>query len=282
VLLLSSMTHTYGLIGGLLHALRSGAELAVPELVTADGILAAVAASTRPTSLVAVPHHITLLAAASGGAVPVNLAGAMSAGEMMRPRLAESFEQRFGLPLGEIYGMTETGLLASDLTGRNRPATGWPAPGIEVRVDEGELSVRLARNPYLAGAAAGRWADGWLRTRDAASIDPRTGLIRLYGRTDSQVSVGGLKVDLTEVEHELAAVAGVRAAVVVMDRVIVAFAELTPGTEPAAVRDALAARLAPYKLPRTVRAVEALPRTSTGKLVRDLTALRAAPAAGSR
>jgi acyl-CoA synthetase (AMP-forming)/AMP-acid ligase II len=43
-----------------------------------------------------------------------------------------------------------------------------------------------------------RWVDGWLHTKDAATIDPVTGLVTILGRLDSQVSIGGLKVDLTQ------------------------------------------------------------------------------------
>ena len=111
-------------------------------------------------------------------------------------------------------------------------------------------------------------------------IDPETGLVTIHGRLDSQVSVGGLKVDLMEVEHTIAGLPGVGAAVVVYDGGIEAF---VAASDPAAldqvetaVEAALTERLAPYKRPKVIHVVEQLPRTATGKLVRDRNVLRAA------
>ena len=118
--------------------------------------------------------------------------------------------------------MTEVGVIATDLFGVNRPAV-LPAPGLTVREEGGELHVSLPASPYLGDQDPSRWSDGWLHTKDAGTVDPRTGLVRVLGRRDSQVSVGGLKVDLTEVEHTLAALPEVAAAVVVHDHAIEAY-----------------------------------------------------------
>ena len=98
--------------------------------------------------------------------------------------------------------------------------------------------------------------------------------MRVLGRRDSQVSVGGLKVDLTEVEHMLAALPEVAAAVVVHDHAIEAYLVLADGAEPSAVEREITTRLAAYKRPRRLHVVEQLPRTATGKLVRDQAVLR--------
>ena len=52
----------FGLVGGLLHSLHTQAPLTVPERMTAAGILAAVAADDRPTTVIGVPFHAELLA----------------------------------------------------------------------------------------------------------------------------------------------------------------------------------------------------------------------------
>ena len=98
--------------------------------------------------------------------------------------------------------------------------------------------------------------------------------MRVLGRRDSQVSVGGLKVDLTEVEHMLAALPEVAGAVVVHDHAIEAYLVLADGAEAAAVEREITTRLAAYKRPRRLHVVEQLPRTATGKLVRDQAVLR--------
>src|SRR5439155_2180490 len=121
-----------------------------------------------------------------------------------------------------------------------------------------------------------RWSDGWLHTRDAGTVEPATGLVTIRGRLDSQVSVGGLKVDLTEVEHLLAGLPEVAGAVVVFEGGIEAYVVLhDPGTA-GRLDEILASRLAPYKRPKVVHVVRQLPRTATGKLVRDRTVLRTA------
>ena len=98
--------------------------------------------------------------------------------------------------------------------------------------------------------------------------------MRVLGRRDSQVSVGGLKVDLTEVEHMLAALPEVTGAVVVHDHAIEAYLVLAEGADVSAVERAITTRLAPFKRPRRLHIVGQLPRTATGKLVRDQAVLR--------
>jgi acyl-coenzyme A synthetase/AMP-(fatty) acid ligase len=149
-----------------------------------------------------------------------------------------------------------------------------PAPGFNVREEAGELHISLPASPYLGDQDPDRWSDGWLHTRDAGSVDPGTGLVRVLGRRDSQVSVGGLKVDLTEVEHMLAGLPEVAAAVVVHDHAIEAYLVLAEGAEASAVEREITTRLAAYKRPRRLHVVDQLPRTATGKLVRDHAALR--------
>jgi acyl-coenzyme A synthetase/AMP-(fatty) acid ligase len=112
-------------------------------------------------------------------------------------------------------------------------------------------------------------------------VDHQTGLVRVLGRRDSQVSVGGLKVDLTEVEHMLAALPEVTGAVVVQDHAIEAYLVLAEGAEVSAVEREITTRLAAYKRPRRLHLVEQLPRTATGKLVRDHAVLRDTGPGGS-
>jgi 3-hydroxy-4-methylanthranilate adenylyltransferase len=120
-----------------------------------------------------------------------------------------------------------------------------------------------------------RWADGWLRTKDAGNLDPDTGLVTILGRLDSQITIGGLQVDLAEVETTVGAVPGVVAAVVLFDDVITAYLQLEAGCEVADVESRLAQQLAPYKQPKVLKVLDQLPRTTTGKLLRDRAQLRA-------
>lgn len=270
---LASMVHVLGLVGGLLYGLHAGVTLTIPARMTADGILSTVAAGAQPTTLLGVPFHIELLASVNQPPKLPQLTGMTTGGELVRSAVYDAFTNRYGVRLGNMYGMTEVGVIATDLFGAHRPAV-MPAPGLEVREVAGELQVSVPVSPYLGDQDPNRWSDGWLHTRDAGSVDPQTGLVRVLGRQDSQVSVGGLKVDLTEVEHMLAALPEVTAAVVVHDHAIEAYLVLAQGAEKSAVEREIATRLAAYKRPRRLHVVEQLPRTATGKLVRSHAVLR--------
>jgi 3-hydroxy-4-methylanthranilate adenylyltransferase len=270
---LASMVHVLGLVGGLLYSLHAGVNLTIPARMTADGILSTVAAGDQPTTLLGVPFHIELLASVQNPPELPRLTGMTTGGELVRADVYTAFTNRYNVRLGNMYGMTEVGVIATDLFGANRPAV-LPAPGITVREEGGELHIKMAASPYLGDQDPARWSDGWLHTKDAGAVDPQTGLVRILGRRDSQVSVGGLKVDLTEVEHMLAALPEVSAAVVVHDHAIEAYLVLTEGADVSAVEREITTRLAAYKRPRRLHVVEQLPRTATGKLVRNQAALR--------
>ena len=276
IVLLASMVHVLGLAGGLLHSLHAGVRLAFPERLTADGIRDAVTAGTEPAMVLGVPFHAELLAA--GGRPLSALSRMVVAGELVRPWLPGAFSARYGVPLGTMYGMTELGVIATDLDGRHHPAVA-PAPGMSLRVVDGELHVQMPASPYIGLVDDTRWVDGWLRTRDAATIDQATGLVTILGRLDSQISVGGLKVDLTEVEQTLCALPEVDSGVVTHGSVIEAYLVLRAGASVAGVESALAERLAPYKRPRDLHALDVMPRTATGKISRDRSVLRAAAGA---
>jgi 3-hydroxy-4-methylanthranilate adenylyltransferase len=275
IVLLPSMVHVLGLVGGLLYGLHAGVELVPPQRLSGEAILAAVRAQDTPATVLGVPFHIGLLASTRPDGPLPQFKRMTTGGELVPAATAQTFADRFGVPLGNMYGMTEVGVIGTDLYGRHRPAI-MPAPGIEVREVDGELRVSCPASPYVGLSDPTRWADGWLHTRDAGTVDPATGLVTVRGRLDSQVSVGGMKVDLTEVEGTLTGLPGVAAAVVVYDDGITAYVQ-PDGPLSEEVLDALLAeRLAGYKRPRALHLVDQLPRTTTGKLVRSIPALRVA------
>jgi acyl-coenzyme A synthetase/AMP-(fatty) acid ligase len=273
IILLPSMVHVLGLVGGLLYGLHAGVELCPPERLGGDAILAAVAAQDTPATVLGVPFHIGLLASTRPSGRLPQLRRMTTGGELVPAAVARAFADRFGVPLGNMYGMTEVGVIGTDLYGRNRPAIA-PAPGIQVREQDGELWVSCPASPYVGLADPTRWADGWLHTRDAGAVDPETGLVTIKGRLDSQVSVGGMKVDLTEVESTVAELPGVGAAVVVWDDGITAYVQPDGPLSEEILDKLVSERLAGYKRPRTLHLLDQLPRTTTGKLVRSATALR--------
>lgn len=275
IILLPSMVHVLGLVGGLLYGLHARVELVPPQRLSGDAVLAAIAAQDTPATVLGVPFHIGLLASTRPPARLPQFKRMTTGGELVPTHVADAFADRYGVPLGNMYGMTEVGVIGTDLHGEHRPSI-RPAPGIEVREVDGELRVSCPASPYLGLTDPTRWADGWLHTRDAGTVDPATGLVTVRGRLDSQVSVGGMKVDLTEVEATVAALPGVAAAVVVYDNGITAYVQPAEPTSEEALDRLITERLAGYKRPRTLHLLAQLPRTTTGKLVRSTAALRAA------
>ncbi|MGW4743134.1 class I adenylate-forming enzyme family protein [Nocardia xishanensis] len=276
---IASPLHVLGLVGGLLHNLHVGVPTVLPRSLTVEGVLATVAADSTPTTLLGVPSQARLLATrgreireTSGGTIDLpELARMITGGEALPATLRELFTDTFAADLGVMYGMTETGVLATDLRGADLPEFS-PAPGIQIRERDGELLVALANSPYVGPVDPGRWSEGWLHTRDAGRVDTGTGRVTVLGRRDSQVSVRGLKVDLTEIEQTLADIPGVDAAVVLYEGAIEAYVvgDLTH-TDLSAI---LNHRLARYKQPRVLHVLREMPRTATGKPVRDLAVLR--------
>ncbi|WEH32310.1 class I adenylate-forming enzyme family protein [Streptomyces sp. AM 4-1-1] len=277
---LASIIHVLGLVGGLLYGLAAGSQVILPARHTVDGILKAVAAGEEPTTVLGVPSQAAVLAAARNPPVLPQFHRMITGGELVKADVRERFTRGYGAELGVMYGMTEVGVIATDLTGADRPGL-TPAPGVRVRVEDGEILVGLPESPYVGQTDPARFVDGWLRTKDAGSLDD-AGRLTVHGRLDSQVSVGGLKVDLAEIEAFITGLPGITDAVVLHDSGIEAFVAVRERTVFDGLAACLAARLAPYKRPRTLHLMAEIPRTATGKPVRDVAALRAAvrPAAG--
>ncbi|WP_246260009.1 class I adenylate-forming enzyme family protein [Streptomyces typhae] len=283
VLLLSSTAHSFGLVAGLLHSLAAGVTVVFARRVAARDILAA-AEQHRVQAVFGTPFHYELLGTARELPVLPALRAAVSGGEIMPPETAERFADRFGVRVGESYGTTETGVVTMDVGGTTRPSVGRAAPGVRLRVRAGEAEVWLPDgSPYLFtsddGTHGDRYEDHWLRTRDRAELAP-DGTLRLLGRGDSVVIVGGLNVDLGEVETALRGHPGVTGAVVVHSGAIEAYVTTLARGGPAAAELLrwCRERLADYKTPRVVRVLPDLPRTSNGKLVRRHDVLLAASA----
>src|SRR5262249_53676691 len=91
IVVLASMCHVLGLVGGLLYGLHANAQFVVPERLTPDGILAAVAAGEEPTTLLGVPFHIELLASVAQPPKLPQLTGMTTGGELVRAAVHQTF-----------------------------------------------------------------------------------------------------------------------------------------------------------------------------------------------
>ncbi|MFI8590865.1 o-succinylbenzoate--CoA ligase [Dietzia maris] len=194
----------------------------------------------------------------------VLLGGAAAAPELLA-RAADA-----GIRVVRTYGMSETaGGCVYD---------GAPLPGVSVEVDDDEGRVWLA-GPQLASGyrnapdhpAFAR--SGWFRTDDAGRLDPGGGL-RILGRLDEALSVGGLTLLPQTVEDAL------RTHPAVVDVVVVGIPDDRLGTRPVAavtlrspaspdaLRAHVAASLGAHSAPAVVAVLEALPTLPGGKVDR--------------
>ncbi|MET9503375.1 class I adenylate-forming enzyme family protein [Streptomyces sp. NPDC006622] len=275
LVVLNSLVHTMGLVTGVLSALRQGATVVVPPLPTPSEILRA-ARETEAMAIYGVPAHFELLTRTTEAPPLPALRLAVTGGERLPVEVYEEFHRRYAVPLSQVYGVTETGLLAAGLHGPRPPVLGATVPGVETRIVGQELCVRLDRSPYPLDDQPDRYVDGWLRTFDRFAVNDATGELSILGRLDSLVTIGGLKVDLAEVESVLRAHPAVAETVVLHHEVIEAYVGGEAAPEASELIAWCRERLSPVKAPKRFFVARALPRNRTGKLVRDRTALRSA------
>ncbi|WP_158883096.1 class I adenylate-forming enzyme family protein [Amycolatopsis anabasis] len=265
VLLLDSTTHSFGLIGGVLHALNAGA-----TTVFATGPLGAAARDVQV--ILGNPRHFETLAATPDALTLPRLRLAVSCGEILPQRVYDEFAERFGVLIGQAYGTTETGIVATDLGGRFGPRSiGLPAPGIRTRVTEGVLHVHVPQSPYLYEHHP--WVGGWLSTQDLVTWNPEQRALRLRGRVDAEGVAGCTDVDLLEIETVLRAHRLVSNAVVLGDPVeahVVGAAEL----DEAELREWCHWFLPDGNTPSRYHLMRELPLTPNGKALRSRSGLR--------
>ena len=216
----------------------------------------------------------------------------MSGSAALPVQTLERWREITGHTLLERYGMTEIGMaLSNPLDGERRPGfVGTPLPGVEVRlVDDdgrdvaegtpGELEVRgpdgVLEYWQRPEETRDAFRDGWFRTGDMAVS--RTASYRLLGRTSVDIiKTGGFKVSALEIEEVLRTHPAIAECAVVgvhdeeWGERVSAAVELRPGASLSLdeLQQWAKARLAPYKVPRALQAVAALPRNAMGKVVK--------------
>jgi 2-aminobenzoate-CoA ligase len=217
----------------------------------------------------------------------------VSAGEPLPRPVFDAWLEATGLRLIDGIGATEMlHVFISAADDDIRPGTtGRPVPGYEARVVDDDMRDvgagvvgRLAvRGPtgcrYLADPRQREYVrDGWNLTGDAYLVD-EDGYFHYQARVDDMIVTGGYNIAGPEVEAALVEHEAVLECAVVgapdeeRGNIVKAFVVLQPGRapSPALVRelqDFVKARIAPYKYPRAVEFIDALPRTETGKVRR--------------
>lgn len=292
-----TLAFAYGLGGMLLFPLRIGASVVLLERGTCDRLLEA-AIRHRATVMFTVPTvyrgMIALLEEKPQAAEGLSaLRHCVSAGEPLPLPTFESWKAATGIEILDSLGTTELlNAVLHAVPGQVRPgSTGKPVPGYEAMVvDEqfrpvppGQVGRLAVRGPtgclYLADRRQDCYVQqGWNLTGDAFHVD-EDGYFWYHARTDDLIVSAGYKISGLEVENVLLEHEAVE------ECAVIAVPDPVRGTVPKAfvvIRDGIAPddhlaealqsyvkdHIAPYKYPRAVEFLEALPRTETGKVQR--------------
>jgi acyl-CoA synthetase (AMP-forming)/AMP-acid ligase II len=280
--------HVHGLVASTFATLGSGGSVIVPRRFTPQRFWRQ-AREHRATWLSAGPTlHQMILDAGEG--VPSSLRFARSCSSALSPALLDRAEQAYGVPMLEAYGMTE----ASHQMSSNPlpPAARIPSSvgvqtgtriGIADRsgtlLDDGQVGEVVIRGPgvmsgYVANpeATAQAFYGDWFRTGDLGVL--RDGYLYLEGRIKEMIIRGGENISPIEIEQVLLAHPRVRDAVcfgVADDKygeLVGAAVTLSGEAEVIELIDHCRGQLAPFKVPASIRILDQIPRTATGKVQR--------------
>lgn len=251
--------HMYGFESSVLLALQSGIAFAAERPFYPADIARVLEAMPRPRLLVTTPVHLRALLAADLLLPAADLV--VSATAPLDSVVAAQVEARFGAPVLEIYGSTETGQIASRRTVDCREWQLWP--GVE-------MNARDGRNWVQGGHVV-------TATPMADMLEARpNGRFVLNGRTADLVNIAGKRSSLAYLNHQLNAIPGVvDGAFFVPDEPADGSATgvgrlgavvVAPGLTAAVITRQLRERVDPVFIPRPLLLVDGLPRNSTGKL----------------
>jgi acetyl-CoA synthetase len=221
-----------------------------------------------------------------------------SGGEALGAETLDWGREALGLTVHEFYGQTECNMVLTNnaavfpvrpgsmgravpgydlcvLDGEGRPLPAGETGEIAVRRGGGAMFLEYLNKP---DKTVEKFAGDWMRTGDEGRIDAE-GYVYFASRTDDVITSSGYRIGPTEIEDCLSAHPAVSLAAVVglpdpvRTEAVTAFVTLRPGAAPdAGLAEALTTlvrgRLGAHLAPRSVRFVDALPTTTTGKLMR--------------
>ncbi len=242
-----------------------------------------------------VPYQFSVLAGLPQG-FPIDFNGVklcISSSDVLPRRTFDRFLERYGVPLRSLYGSTEAGSIAIDGAPKEQfvfGSLGRPLRNVsvEIRGPAGEVlpagqagdiwvsSPTLPPGGYDNRAALSDevFQGGFYRTGDLGTLGV-DGRLTLTGRKQGIIDIAGYKVDIAEVEEVLLDCPGVEEAaalgvtVEAMGPMIKAAVVARDGWGEAQIRAFCRERLAFVKVPRIIEIRDALPRSSTGKVIKS-------------
>jgi 2-aminobenzoate-CoA ligase len=286
------LAFTFGLGGMLCFPLRAGASTVLVERLLPDTLMRTVR-DFKATICFTAPTFWRLMAPLAAKDGIGRLKKCVSAGEALPDATRQLWKQATGIEIIDGIGATEMIhiFISSPPEAVRRGAIGQVVPGYQARiVDEngkplppGSVGRLAVKGPtgcrYLADARQSQYVqDGWNLTGDAFSMDA-DGYFFYQARTDDMIVSAGYNIAGPEVESALLAHPAVAECGVIgvpdeeRGQIVKAVVVLREGHAPSdalvrELQDFVKQAIAPYKYPRAVEFVAALPRTETGKLQR--------------
>lgn len=287
------LAFTFGLGGLAVFPLRFGATATLLEKASPPNMIEIIETYKATVCFTAPTAYRAMLAAMDDGADLSSLRAAVSAGETLPAPVYKAWMEKTGKPMLDGIGATEMlHIFISNRFGDSHPAcTGRPVGGYEARIVDDEMNElpigtigKLAvRGPtgcrYLADDRQhGYVRDGWNLTGDAFFVDS-DGYFHFAARNDDMIVSSGYNIAGPEVEAALLAHPDVAECAVVAAAdeergyIVQAHVVLTPNANPSPemaklLQDHVKATIAPYKYPRSILFIDALPKTATGKIQR--------------
>ena len=287
------LAFTFGLGGLAIFPLRFGAAATLLESATPPNMIAIIETYRATISFTAPTAYRAMMKAMDEGADLSSLRVAVSAGETLPAPVYEEWVAKTGKPILDGIGATE--MLHIFITNRfddnapgvtGRPVGGYVAKVVDEAMNEvprGTIGHLAVKGPtgcrYLADERQGDYVqDGWNLTGDAF-IQDEDGHFRFAARADDIIVSSGYNIAGPEVEaallaHDLVLECGVigvpdieRGQIVEAHIVLVAGAEASDATR-MLLQDHVKAVIAPFKYPRSIKFVDSLPKTQTGKIQR--------------
>ena len=236
----------------------------------------------------------------------LNLRTIGSAGESLGRETWEWVRETLGITINEFYGQTECNIVLGSI-GKldvSRPGPiGKPVPGHMVAIIDangqevprgtvGQVAVKRPDPVMFLGywknekATAEKFIGDWMTTGDLGRMDEE-GYVTFFGRDDDVITSSGYRIGPSEIEDCLAGHPAVQLAAAVgkpdpvRTEIVKAYVMLRPGNTPSDtlasdIRDWVKSRLSMHEYPREVEFVDALPLTTSGKVIRHLLRKRAA------
>jgi len=286
------LAFTFGLGGHLLFPLRIGASTVLIEKASPDDFMAAIEQFKATVCFTAPTAYRAMLPKLAGRDMS-SLRKCVSAGETLPKATFDAWHAATGIRILDGIGSTEMlHIFIGSPEGETRPgSTGRAVPGYEARVIDdagkemphgtpGRLAVRGPTGcRYLADVRQTNYVqEGWNVTGDTYSMDA-DGYFWYHARSDDMIISSGYNIAGPEVEaalltHPAIAECGVVGApdaergMIVKAYVVLRAGHNGDATLTKTLQDHVRATIAPYKYPRAIAYVEALPKTQTGKLQR--------------